>query len=175
MIELSGVLEGRVLPVEVLEPSVDLGVVVPDHASTFEMASVNGIVSNNCRVQADIRLGQGVADEVVFAFEDVVEPSQGLVERFELSLVSLLLGRKAALVDSVIHCVVDPFVQLVDLLGQVLGVVRDALVLLIDEIVERSVEDTDDFGTLVVDNRLGLCVPDDRNGKSSIVVWMALK
>ena len=63
------------------------------------MASVNGIVSNNCRVQADIRLGQGVADEVVFAFEDVVEPSQGLVERFELSLVSLLLGRKAALVD----------------------------------------------------------------------------
>ena len=47
--------------------------------------------------------------------------------------------------------------------------------LLIDEIVERSVKDTDDLGTLVVDNRLGLCVPDDRNGKSSIVVWIGLE
>ena len=35
MVKLSGVLEGRVLPIEILKPSVDLGVVVPDHASTF--------------------------------------------------------------------------------------------------------------------------------------------
>ena len=63
------------------------------------MAGVNGIVSNNRRVQADIRFGQGVSDEIVFAFQDVVEPSQRLVERLEFALISLLLGRKAALVN----------------------------------------------------------------------------
>ena len=69
----------------------------------------------------------------------------------------------------------SPAVQLIDLLRQVLRVVGDSLVLVLDDIVECSIEDSDDLGTFIVDNSLGLGIPDDGNGVSSIIVWLSFE
>ena len=63
------------------------------------MTSVDGIVSDDRRVQADIRLGQGVSDEVVIVLQDVIELGERFVERLEIALVCFLRGCETALVD----------------------------------------------------------------------------
>lgn len=54
------------------------------------------------------------------------------------------------LVDAVVHSVIHPVIQLVDLLTQVLRVERQALDVLRDQVIERGVEHTDDLRALIV-------------------------
>lgn len=87
VVKVGRVFKGRVIPVEVLEPSVELGVVVSDKLSALEVTSVDWVVTDDGRVQTDVGLRQGVADQEVLALEDALESLEGLVQREDVALV----------------------------------------------------------------------------------------
>lgn len=96
VVEISRILESRLLPIQVLHPSIDLRIVMSDRASALEMTSVDWIVADCGGVQADIGFCQGIADEVVFAFEMLVQAVKRLVEWVVVGLVCFLCGSEAA-------------------------------------------------------------------------------
>lgn len=67
-----------------------------------------------------------------------------------------------------IHGIVHPRVDRVDLLAVLFGVDIDGGLFGREQVVEGGIEDTDDFGAFVVDDRLRLLVPENRDGEP----WM---
>ena len=67
-----------------------------------------------------------------------------------------------------IHGIVHPRVDRVDLLAVLFGVDIDGGLFGREQVVEGGIEDTDDFGAFVVDDRLRLFVPENRDGEP----WM---
>lgn len=87
------------MPVHFWGVSLEQGPIGIQDVRTYEVASVHRVISHDGGIQSDIRLGQGVSDQVILAPQAVVDFGQGLVKRMEVLLVCLLCGRKSALVD----------------------------------------------------------------------------
>lgn len=115
--------------------------------------------------EPDVRLGELVArNELLPAVQNFLELVEALEERYDVALVRLLSRREPALVHAVVDRVVDPVGLRIDLGASGLGVEVDGGELLGEEGVEGGVEEADDLGRLVVDDRLSLLVPDDGDG-----------
>ena len=67
-----------------------------------------------------------------------------------------------------VHGIVHPRVDRVDLLAVLFGVDIDGGLFGGEQVVEGGIEDADDFGAFVVDDRLRLLVPENRDGEP----WM---
>ncbi len=146
--------------------------------------------------ETDVGLRQPVAYEVVLAREDLLEAVERVKELVDGLFVGLLGSRKAGLVDPVcgrsrcnnniskhafsagsrtrlltVHGVVDPSVELVDLAAQLLGVQVDRGLVGGEEMIERGVEDAYDLRALIIDDRLGLRVPQHRD-REPVCMWI---
>lgn len=64
---------------------------------------------------------------------------ESLEEGDDIALVGIGLGGEAGLVDAVVDEVVDPFVVLLDLGAEVLGVKVDLAVLLLNQVVKLGI------------------------------------
>jgi hypothetical protein len=166
---VGGVLEGWVVPVEVLEPVVQVGVRVadgcervnwlaraqprpanPDFVLTAEVAlevpDIDSVEANDGREEPDVCLGELVPDDVLLAaLEDLLEAVERLEQRLDRGLVRLLGGGEARLVDAVVDGVVDPLVLGLDLLLELAREEVNLGVLLGQDRVELAVEDADDL------------------------------
>lgn len=173
-VEISGVLESGVVPVEVLHPLVDLGVAVSNGSVVaLEVGKVDGIESDDGGEQPDVGFGQLVGVQVGSAvFQHLFDAIEALEKGFDVGFVCVLEGGKAAFVNAVVDIGVDPFVEGVNFLGVVLGVVSNATGLFGDEIIESVVEITDHFAGFVVDDGVELVIPNDGYGASLLVVWI---
>ena len=78
----------------------------------------------------------------------------------ESSLVSFLSSSESSLVNTIVDIVVNPFVELVNLLPQILGVQVQILLLAIGQDgVESGIQVPDNFTRLVTDDSVVLGVP----------------
>lgn len=169
-----GVLEGWVVPVEVLEPAVEVGVVVADETPVaLEVNVVDGVVANNGGVETDIGLSEAASYEEVTA---VGENTLYAVKRVDKDLgglvVGILRGSETTLVDAIVDAIVDPLVESVNLATELLGVQVEFLLLALEERVERLSKVADNLRRLVRDNRLGLLVPEHGDSEAGIIVWV---
>ena len=129
-----------------------------------------------------IGLGERVADEIWFIRQQLLDAVQALKERVDSPLIRLLRACKATLVHTVcievrsndehgrsnvrtVHGVVHPFVDLVNLGAVLRGVDIERGLLRREQRVERGVEDADDLGAFIVDDRVRFLVPEHRDGK----------
>lgn len=82
---------------------------------------------------------------------------------------------KARLVDTVVDVIVSPLVGLLDLRLQVLGKQNHVLVLVVQQVVELSVEHANDLAGLVADDGLLLGIVKGRDSESALVVLVHIK
>lgn len=174
-VKVGCVLECGVVPVEVLHPPVDVRVAISDRAVVaLEMSEVDRVKTDSCGVEADVGLSELVGEQVGSSITELLfDTVERLEERANVGLVSLLSGRKTALVDTVVDVSVDPFVHRINLLSVLLRVEGDALVLFWNEFVESVVEVADDFAGLIVDNGIELGVPNDGNSAALRVLGVS--
>jgi len=137
--------------------------------------------------EPDIRLCQCIADEIVLAGQHLLEAVQTVKERVHRLVVRLLRSREPGLVYAIwkksgrdqlnerwayrketlrtVHGIVHPCVDRVDLLAVLLRVDIDGRFFGGKQVVEGGVEDADDVGAFVVDDRVRLLVPENRDGE----------
>ena len=77
----------------------------------------------------------------------------------------IMIRRAQAQNVRTVHGIVHPRVYRVDLLAVLLGVDIDGRLFGGKQVVECGVEDADDFRAFVVDNRVRLLVPENRDGE----------
>lgn len=70
---------------------------------------------------------------------------------------------------------VDEFIDFVNLRAELLGIVGESSLLLGDELIERSVEDTDDLRAFVVDDCMSLLVPQDGDCEPATIIGIGLE
>ena len=94
---------------EIVCVQVDRRVPVADRADVaLEVADVHRVKADDGDEEADIRLGEPVADQVVLAREHLLEPVERLEERDDRRLVRLLRRREARLVHPVYRPLLVP-------------------------------------------------------------------
>lgn len=181
VLKVGGVLETGNVPVQVSHPVVDVGVVVSDHLDVrFEVLVVHRVETDDGGVQPHIRFCQVVPNQVpatgssVF-LQDFLHLVQVLEHAKNLLLIHLLNSGETRLVHTVVDVVIYPTVDLVDLGLQLSGVQVNGSVFLVNEVVEPSVEHSDDLTALVVDNGLQLLIPEHRHSKSAVVFGVGLE
>ena len=72
MIKICCFLEGIIFPVQILHPSIQLGIIVSNEAAAFEVSGIDGVVANYSSVKSDIRFRECVSDKKVFGFEHAI-------------------------------------------------------------------------------------------------------
>lgn len=91
---------------------------------------------------------------------DAVEAGK---ESCQIRIVSFLSSRESALVHSIVNVGVHPNVDRINVFPEMFGVIGDALMLFGNEFVESMVEVAYHFRRFVVNDRIDLRVPDNRN------------
>ena len=102
VVKVGSRVERWVIPVQVSEPSMNVGVAGPDVAEiAFEVTVVDRIEAYDSNIESDVRFRELVAHEVLFTFEDGLD----FIERFEKNLYSCLIGclccRESGFVDAI--------------------------------------------------------------------------
>ena len=137
---------------------------------------ISSIEASHRRVEADIGLGEGFTQQerLAMLLEDALEAIERREQRVDVLVVGLLGAREPAPVDAVVDVAVDPLVEGVDVGPQVgrvqaaAGAVRLAELRGGDEVVELRRQHADDLARLVVNERGGLLVPQDRDGDAPL-------
>lgn len=178
MFELSGFAKSGVVPVQIANPAMDVGIARPDVAKIgLEMLDVDGIESDDGGEESDI--GFGDVGAKVKGTRRRGQVGFDAVKRFEqlshVLLVCFLGGCKAGFVDAVVDVVIYPGIGFVDLGLQVFGEQNDVAVFGGDDVVEFGVEHANDLGGFVRDNGLVLLVPEGGDGEASRVVFVGGK
>lgn len=110
----------RVIPIKTPHPAMNGREPAPDITEVaLEVLHVDRVEADDRREQSDIRLGDGVAEEVRRSgelFGEVgFDPVEGAEEGCDGFFVGFLRGCEAGFVDAVVYVVVDPIVGFVDL------------------------------------------------------------
>lgn len=144
--------------VDTTEPAGNTWVVLSNGFEVAEEDSVVGWVeAGDCGVQPDVGFCDMRAEEEGTAVagdrigEVSLETIKGLEKWVNICIESFLSGCEATLVDTIVDCVVDPFVHLVNLLAEMFWVEAFAVlsrftVLRVDQVIELGVEHSNDFG-----------------------------
>lgn len=82
---------------------------------------------------------------------------------------------KARLVDTVVDVIVSPLVGLLNLRLQILGKQNDVLVLVVQQVVELSVEHANDLAGFVADDGLLLGIVKSRDSEPALVILVHVK
>lgn len=148
VLELGGPTKRRLIPVEISHPLVQIGISAANISDVaLEVLDVDGVEADDGRIEADVGLGDLVAE--VERSRRFSEVGFGAVERFEelldILLVRFLGCREAGFVHAVVDVVISPGVGFFDLGLEVFGEEDDVFVFVLDQVVEFRVEHADDF------------------------------
>lgn len=151
MFKVSFLLESWNLPIQELQPLVNVRVIVTNHSNvTLEMLYVNRVESDNCYKESDISFSESTSDQVLgtvqlVLLQDVlhfVEVSENVTALF---LIHILGSSEPSLVYTVVDVIVDQLVDGVDPQFQIIWIESDLLEFFTDETVELGVEHSDDL------------------------------
>lgn len=119
VIKLRRILECRVVPVQIPHPLVQARVAAANVANVaLEVLHVHRVEARQRHVQPDVRLGEGLAEEVGtvgLRCEVLLCAVEGLKDAQNALFVGLAGGGEAGLVDAVVDVVVCPCVGFFDL------------------------------------------------------------
>ena len=124
VLKLSGVLERRVIPVQLPHPFVQMRVAGADVSQIgLEVLNVHAVKSNDGGEQAYVSFGDAVVEvEFSLALRKVLLCLiEAIEERGDRFLVRLLCCSETRLVDTVVYVVIRPVINLFDLLLEVRG------------------------------------------------------
>src|SRR5215467_7656273 len=124
------------------------------------MPIVNRIEPGQGGEQAPVGFRQFVTCEIALARELCLDSIKSGEQRVEGGLIGCLGGSEAALVNSIVHVVIDIGVNLVDPGTQVSGKKID---LPTSPLIEGGVQHPDNLGGFVVDDRVAVFIPQYRN------------
>lgn len=140
VIKLRRLLKRRVVPVQVAHPLVQARVAAANVANVaLEVLHVHRVEARQRHVQPNIRLGEGLAEEVRavgLRGEVLFCAVEGLEDAQDALFVGLAGSGEAGLVDAVVDAVVCPCVGLFDLALQALWVKGDSAVFLLNQVVK---------------------------------------
>ena len=126
----------------------------------LEDREIGDVEAQQRREQPPVGLGDLLADQIAL----LGQPRLQLVERGEQPVVGRLVGvlrlGEAGAIDAVVDVEIGLLVDAVDLGAQLLRIVVGVVAA---DRIELAVEHPDDLGQLVVDDRLGLLVPQRRH------------
>jgi hypothetical protein len=195
MLELGRLAKGRMVPVQVAHPPVEIWVTranVTDVA--FEMLDVYRIEADDCGVEADVGFGGCWRGEEEGGFGggeggfQAVERGKkrgygfgvgffctgGLLAAVKTGMNGDLRG-KSRFVYAIVDIVVHPLIHLLNFLPQVLGEQIELLVFVIQQVVKGIVEHADDLAALIADNLVGLLVVERGNCEAAFIVGVLRK
>lgn len=142
VVKLRRLLERRMVPVQVAHPLVQTRVAAADVANVaLEVLHIHRVEARQRHVQADVRLGDVLAQEVGavgLRGEVLLSAVEGLEDAEDALFVGLAGGGEAGLVDAVVDAVVCPRVGLFDLALQALRVQRNSAVFLLNQVVKLA-------------------------------------
>lgn len=142
VIKLRRLLKRRMVPVQVTQPLVQARVAAANVANVaLEVLHVHRVEARQRHVQPDVRLGEGLAEEVRavgLRGEVLLCAVEGLEDADDALLVGLAGGGEAGLVDAVVDAVVCPRVGLFDLALQALWVKGNSAVFLLNQVVKLA-------------------------------------
>ena len=153
--ELRCLAEGRILPITVSQPLVDVWIPAPDIPDVaLEVLHIDSIEPDDSRKQSHIRLSHSVT--VVVRPRRLSQLGLSFVKRSKESLhvlrVSFLGRGKARLVDAIVDIVISPFVCLLNLRFQILWEQVELGILLWQEVIEGMIEHPDNLTRLVAND-----------------------
>ena len=123
--ELCRLMESRHVPIEVPEPSMDVGIATTDISNVaFEVLDIHRVEADDGRKEPHVSFGHILApvEWSMFRLRQVFLDTIQRLEQLGDSLhVGRLRSRKARLVDAVVDVVVGPLVGLFDVLLQLRG------------------------------------------------------
>lgn len=162
MLKLRRLFECGNIPIQMSQPLMNRGIPrtnIPQIC--LEMLDIDGVKPDDCRVEPNIRLGDGVTEVVDLALFlslgqmgfDAVQSGEEGDDGF---LVCFLRGCEAGFVDAIVDVVVDPFVGGLDVAAEGWGEEVDIAVFGGDKVVKFVVEHANDFGTLYISRILAL-------------------
>ena len=155
------------------------------HQIALEDIVIRNIEPDEGGIQANVCIGHEVAEQVLASSSIIplpegkmpFQPVQALEQYDQMLFVRFLCSCKATLVHSIVDCIVNPLVHLIDLFSQFLRIKPRPVTrltalpdILWQEIVELGVEHPNDLAALVVHDRLGLLVPQDGHGEAATVL-----
>jgi len=142
----------------ILTVTEDVLVITDPLLVSLKVDDIDLIKADECREEANVGEGEGFAgEELATIGKKGLKFVKRAKEVPDCTVVGFLGGSESALVDTVVDALVSPVID--SLLGrdETSGVQVELCVL--GKFVESGVEHEDDFGALVVDDRLGLLVP----------------
>ena len=166
------------VPVQFPQPLMQMRKPAPDIGDVaLEVLHVDGVEAHDGGVQPYIRFGDLVAVViwVGVSLEMLLSARQSFEQWANGGFVGLLRGGEAGLVDAIVDLVVGPFVRLVDLCAQRLGVQIHIPILFREQVVELGIEHADDLAGLVADDFALLGVVQRRYGEAAFVVRVNFK
>lgn len=146
--KVGSVFERIVIPIQVSEPFVDVGVAISDHSNVaLEVLYIDWVKTNNGWVETDVNLSQGSTEDVWATrfLQQCFNLVKALEDTLDMFIISLLGLRKPCLVDPVVNLIISPGVEFINLRLEFFGVIRYSSILRINEVVKLGVKEADDF------------------------------
>jgi len=134
---------------------------MPNHPKiALEMLDIYRVKADNSRIQADIRLREDLPEKIwpIRVLENLLNTVEGLEYFCDGCFVGFLfpmrvlvtishthtpsrhrLRRKPGFINPVIHSSINPLIQLINLLSEILGIVCDPLLALINKVIKLRV------------------------------------
>lgn len=196
MSKLGRILESRIIPVQIPDPSMNMRVPRTDIPQIgLEMLDIYHVEPHDRGEETDIYFCDGVAEVVFSSFlvagcEVLFHAIEGAEECGDCFFVSFLCGSKARFVDAVVDVVVDPVVCFINFGFEGRGEEVDGFIFLFDEVVELDVlagvqghrwvayfrvKHSNDLTALVADDSVLLLVEQDWYSESSFVFGIHVK
>lgn len=107
VIKITGVLESRMIPVEIPQPFVDGRISTSDISNVaLEVLNVNGVKTDDGGVKTDIGLCQSISKEIWSSFcKAFLDLVQGFKERDDVRFVCGLCCGKAGFVNAIVDSI----------------------------------------------------------------------
>ncbi len=133
----------------------------------LKVGDIDRIEANQRGPQANVRFRQAIARQVAMLAQDLLETLQRFKHLSDRFVIRFLAGGETGLVDTVVDVVVNPAVQLVNLITQFNRVIISGTSAVR---IKCGIEHADDFRRLIADNRLVFLVPQHRHGHATGVM-----
>ena len=149
------------IPIQISKPAMEVLIFVPNHLQiALENREIRNIKSDQGRVQPDVRFRDVLPEQirlVSWPSEVFLQPVERFENRIDVGVVCFLCRRETRFVHTVVDCVIDPFVHVVNLRSKVTGQKAPFSLGFFapftrKKIVESGIEHTNDFATFIVDN-----------------------
>lgn len=135
--------------VDIAQEAIQVEVIADAAFVAFKVGHVHRIETNQGGPQANISFRQLVTRQETMLAKDLLQTLQSGKHCINRFIIGLLAGGEPGFIDAVIHIIVDPAVQLINLIAQLRRVVISCAAA---QPIEGGIKHADDFRRLIADD-----------------------